>query len=81
MEIKTFKIEDIYVPVNRLKTLNVETVNEIANDILENGQLTPILVRQGKGRMVLVEGLHRLKACKSLGEEIISGYVVQARRQ
>lgn len=81
MEIKTFKIEDVYVPVNRLKTLNVETVTEIANDILENGQLTPILVRQGKGRVVLVEGFHRLKACESLGEETISGYIVQARRK
>ncbi len=80
MEIKTFKIEEIYVPVKRLKTLKVEVVNEIAGDILENGQLTPILVRQGNGRLVLVEGLHRLEACKALGEEIISGFIVRARQ-
>ena len=31
-------------------------------------------------RFVLVEGLHRLEACKQLGEETILGYLVQARR-
>lgn len=81
MEKKEFQIEGIYVPVKRLKTLDTEIVNEIADDMLENGQLTPILVRQGKGRFVLIEGLHRLEACKALGEETISGFVVQARRQ
>lgn len=80
MENKIFKIEDIYVPVKRLKTLNTDVVNEIAGDMLENGQLTPILVRQGKGRLVLIEGLHRLEACKALGEETISGFIVKARR-
>ena len=29
---------------------------------------------------VLVEGLHRLEACRQLGEETIFGYLVQARR-
>jgi sulfiredoxin len=28
----------------------------------------------------LVEGLHRLEACKQLGEATIFGYLVQARR-
>lgn len=80
MENKTFKIEDIYVPVKRLKTLKNDVVDEIANDMLENGQLTPILVRQGNGRLVLIEGLHRLEACKALGEETISAFIVKARR-
>jgi hypothetical protein len=37
-------------------------------------------VRQDGERFVLVEGLHRLEACKRLGEETIVGYVVQARQ-
>lgn len=77
---KDFPIEDIYVPAKRLKTLDETKIDVLAEDILENGHTTPIQVRQGKGRVVLVEGLHRLEACKALGEENIRGYLVQARR-
>ncbi len=80
MENQTFKIEDIYVPVKRRKTLNPKTVDEIAESMLEVGQLTPILVRRDGKRFVLVEGLHRLEACKALGEETIVGLLVQARQ-
>ena len=48
--------------------------------MLEEGQKTPILVRQDGGRLVLVEGLHRLEAAKALGEQTIIGYLVQARK-
>jgi ParB/Sulfiredoxin domain len=51
-----------------------------AESILQVGLQSPILVRQDGERFVLVEGLHRLEACKQLGEETIVGYVVQARR-
>ena len=44
------------------------------------GLQSAILVRQDGERFVLVEGLHRLEACKQLGEETIVGYVVQARQ-
>jgi ParB-like chromosome segregation protein Spo0J len=37
-------------------------------------------VRQDGGRFVLVEGLHRLEACKALGEKTIVGYLVDARK-
>lgn len=80
MENKTFNIDEIYVPVKRRKTLDVKIVNEIAESMLEVGQLTPILVRPDRERFVLVEGLHRLEACKALGEETIVGLIVQARR-
>lgn len=79
MENQTFKIDEIYVPVKRRKTLNMEVVTEIAESMLEKGQLTPILVRPDRGRFVLVEGLHRLEACKTLGEETVVGLIVQAR--
>jgi sulfiredoxin len=38
------------------------------------------MVREDGGRFVLVEGLQRLEACRSLGEDTIRGYLVQARR-
>lgn len=72
-------VDEIYVPVKRHKTLNLKVVNEIAESMLEKGQLTPILVRRDRERFVLVEGLHRLEACKALGEETIEGFIVQAR--
>ena len=79
MEKRAFKIDEIYVPVKRRKTLDVTVANEIAESMLEEGQLTPILVRQDNDRLVLVEGLHRLEACKTLGETTIEGYIVRAR--
>ena len=80
MENTTLKIDEIYVPVKRRKTLNKQTVAEIAEDMLEKGQLSPILVRRDRKKgLVLVEGLHRLEACKSLGEETVLGLLVQAR--
>ena len=80
MKRETFPIADIYVPVKRRAEIDSQKVHEIAESILEKGQQTPILVRKDGERFVLVEGLHRLEACKSLGEATIAGYLVQARR-
>lgn len=74
-----FPINKIYVPVKRRKTLKSEVVQEIAESILEIGQQTPILVRPDEDRFVLVEGLHRLEACKALGEKTIIGFLVSAQ--
>ena len=73
-------IEDIYVPTKRRKTLEPEKVESLAENILENGQRTPIQVREGKGRYVLVEGLHRLEAVKALGEQKVDAIIVAARK-
>ena len=73
-------VENVYVPVKRKKTLEPEKVDTIAMSIIDEGQKTPIQVRQGKGRLVLVEGLHRLEACRALGEDTIKAIFVQARR-
>jgi sulfiredoxin len=78
MRREKFTIANIYVPVKRRSTLKPETVREIAQSILEVGQQVPILVRRDGDRFVLVHGLHRLEACKALGEETIEGYVTQA---
>jgi ParB-like chromosome segregation protein Spo0J len=80
MKRETFAISRIYVPTSRRATLKPEVVAEIAASILEVGQLAPILVRPDGDRFVLVEGLHRLEACKALGEETIAGFLVQARK-
>ncbi|MCH8835136.1 MAG: ParB N-terminal domain-containing protein, partial [Proteobacteria bacterium] len=48
--------------------------------IMEDGLQTPIGVRRDGDRFVLVSGLHRLEACKALGEETINANVVQARK-
>ena len=80
MKAQDVAIDEIYIPVDRRKTLNLGTAETLAEDILENGQKTPIQVRLGKDRYVLVEGLHRLEACKLLGEKNISAYLVQAKK-
>lgn len=74
------RIDDIYVPVKRRKELKQETVDTLAESILEEGQQSPISIRPDKGRYVLVSGLHRLEACRALGEEKIEAIIVQARK-
>ena len=80
MKREKLAIASIYVPVKRRGTLDPKKAQELAESILEVGQQSPILVRRDGERFVLVEGLHRLEACKQLGEETIFVYLVQARR-
>ena len=76
-------IENIRVPVKRVKTLDSEKVEALAEDMLENGQKVPIRCRlDPKGDRqgyILVEGYHRLEAARALGEDTILAYIVQAR--
>ncbi|MBT5263197.1 MAG: ParB N-terminal domain-containing protein [Rhodospirillaceae bacterium] len=81
MEDQILKIEDIYVPMKRRQTLDTVAVEAIAESMLEVGQRQPIQVRQDGERLVLVEGLQRLEACKSLGEDTIVGLLVRSRRR
>ncbi len=80
MQVYQVPVNQIYVPVQRRKTLDENKVNSLAEDIMENGQLRPIQIRKGKDRFVLVEGYHRLQACIALGEEKIQSYLVQAKK-
>ena len=80
MRREKFAIANIYVPVKRRATLDPKKAQAIAESMLQVGQQTPILVRQDGERFELVEGLHRLEACKQLGEDTIVGYLVQARQ-
>ena len=80
MKDQIFKIDDIYIPVKRRQMLDPAIVDTIAESMLEEGQKTPIMCRDDGKRLVLVEGLHRLEACRTLGEKTIIGVLVQARR-
>ncbi len=73
-------IEKIYVPTKRRGTLDARRAHELAESILQEGQKMPILVRRDGERFVLVEGLHRLEACRLLGETTIVGLLVDARK-
>jgi sulfiredoxin len=80
MRREALPITSVYVPTKRRSELNLKTVGELAESILQVGQQTPILVRRDGDRFVLVEGLHRLEACKKLGETTIFCYLVDARK-
>lgn len=74
-----FAIADVRVPVKRRKTLDPVKVENLAYDILENGQTTPIRLRADKGGgYILVEGYHRLEALRAIGEDEVEGYLVHA---
>lgn len=75
-------IAEIYVPVKRRQTLDEDKVAALAESILEKGLEAPILVRRDDSKgLVLVEGLHRMEACRALGEEKIACLMVQARQR
>jgi len=80
MKRQTLAIQDVYVPVKRRQTLDPQKVEALAESIMARGQEAPILVRPDGKRFVLVEGLHRLEACRALGETTIPVYLVQASR-
>ena len=73
------KIEQIYVPTELRKQLDDSKVDAAAEDLLDEDS-QPIQVRKGKGRWVLLKGLHRVEAAKALGEEHIAAIVVAARK-
>lgn len=77
MKLQSLPIDKVYVPVKRRKDLKPGVV-QIAESMLEIGQQSPILVRLDGDRFILVEGLHRLEACKALGETTINGVLVTA---
>jgi hypothetical protein len=75
---ESFPIDKIHIPDKKRKALRQEVVDELAESILESGQREPILVRRDKDHFVLVEGLHRLEACRALGEAAIKGVLISA---
>ncbi len=58
-------------------------IREICAPLLEEIGMQPHDPRRGGDdkvlALVLIDGLHRLEACKALGEETIEGFIVRAR--
>ena len=75
----TVKIEEIYVPAERRKEIDPQKIETVAEEIMAEAEEHPIQLRKGKGRYVLVSGVHRLEARKALGEETIQAFIVGAR--
>jgi ParB/RepB/Spo0J family partition protein len=75
------KIDEIYVPAAKRTPLDADKVQALAESIAENGLQSPILLRPDKERYVLVSGLHRLEACKALGESKVKANLVQATKR
>ena len=75
------KIDDIYIPAAKRAPIDADKVQALAESIAENGLQSPILLRPDKERYVLVSGLHRLEACKALGESKVKANLVQATKR
>ena len=75
---ESLPIDKIRVPTKSRKTLQPERVQAIAESMLDIGQQVPVFVRPEDDRFVLVDGLHRLEACKALGEQSVIAVVVTA---
>jgi sulfiredoxin len=71
-------IAEIYVPTKRRDEIKPDVVEALAESILEEGLRVPIGVRRGNNRYVLVSGLQRLEACRSLGEKTITAIIIAA---
>jgi sulfiredoxin len=77
------KVAEIYVPSKFKGQLDAAKVAALADEIVGDGGLkVPIQVRRDETqkRYVLIAGLHRLEAMRSLGEAEISCYIVAARK-
>lgn len=74
------KIDEIYVPAKLRQSVDPTNVEALAESILDQGLQVPISVRRGNERYVLVTGLHRLEACRALGEDTILAIVVGAKK-
>ena len=76
----SIKIDEIYVPAGLRKELDETKVEQTAEDMMGGEETAAIQVRQGKGRWVLIKGLHRMEAARALGDETIEAMVVAARK-
>ncbi len=66
-------VKKITVPTDRMRKLRPEVVDALAESILHQGLLQPVLVRPRKGGIsfLLVAGWHRLEAVSKLGKDTI----------
>lgn len=62
---------------DRLRSIDMDSVERIAESIDEIGLRTPITVRASGKDLILVAGAHRLEAVKRLGKTKIEAFVVE----
>jgi ParB-like chromosome segregation protein Spo0J len=79
LEKLSVSIANVRVTAKRARTLDTDKLQLIAEDMIENGQTTPIQVRTDGDGYILIEGLHRLEALRALGETNVNAYIVRAR--
>ncbi len=82
LRIMSVAINDIWVAGDR-RECNAERVNELAASMAAIGLKTPITVRKkaGKRKPVLVAGLHRLEAARSLGWQVIDAFLLRGGKR
>jgi hypothetical protein len=80
LETVLIELDRIYVPVKMRKELVAKRVELLAESYLDAEHQPPIQVRPDGERWILVKGINRLEALKSLGEAKVEAIVVRARR-
>jgi len=60
-------LTNISVGEDRLRKLDPNLVDTLADSMRERGQLQPISLRHRQGKYELISGLHRLEAARKLG--------------
>lgn len=74
--IKEISIKDVEI-VDRVRDIDDEHLSSLQADIGKNGLLSPIAVRPTNGsKFRLIAGLHRTKACHSLGWKKIQAAII-----
>lgn len=74
--VRSLRIEQIDVPRRRVRrSLDRETLGELAVSLADHSQLQPILVRQDGDRYTLIAGERRLEAAKLLGWPVVTAAV------
>ncbi len=68
MDDVSIRIDEIYVPTKRRHDVRPETVDAIAESIIDEGLKVPISVRRDGQRFVLVAGLLIAKSARRRGE-------------
>lgn len=75
-EVTFVKPDDVEVPEDRITAVyDAELMEELIKSIKENGILEPISIARVDGRLILIDGLHRLYAAKQLGIEKVPAII------
>lgn len=73
---ETLFIENVTVPAHRARGLDAAAVKRLAESLAKIGLQTPISVRMEGDDLLLVAGLHRLEAARSLGWDRIDAVYI-----